>query len=337
MRPWGVSLPASKASASPTAGRRCSVGGDTGHTVKPRQRRATIAGGGSSNATFNEGEFAKWSKGKMSEQARLLADATEVTSHRILRSRAFAAALPVPEASDARFAPMGFSPAKSNVSLKDLALSGPPSAASPATSASTPNLVSLQEESIKLREANLSLREEGFTVKQDVEAARAIRDALREEIAALQAQRDLEGEKLTREQQQLLQCQRQRVRMKEKLQRCCEVVATTVGSVDRLQEEESCGGASLEGETKKNLLEQVHIAGRQAVDCLEGLDEDEADDEDVCVDVRFDDGCLEDRENQPWEDENIISTGATSDLKPMKKQPECRDLRAPLRSLNVGD
>merc|ERR1719162_574049 len=165
---------------------------------------------------------------------------------------------------------------------------------------------------MRLREVNLTLREEGFALKQDLEASRATRETLTQEIIELQAQRELELKNLD-------QCRHQRSRLKDKLKRCCEVVACTVGSVDRLQALESAvdvggGGVRSEEDERAILLSlaEVEAAGCQAARCLESFEHENAEqakDQNIRVDVDSYDSEVENQENRDCENNIALTPG----------------------------
>mmetsp|Transcript_85122 Transcript_85122/g.150559 ORF Transcript_85122/g.150559 Transcript_85122/m.150559 type:complete len:331 (+) Transcript_85122:54-1046(+) len=126
---------------------------------------------------------------------------------------------------------------------------GSPSCASPqdATAASTrAALLALREEHVRLREANVQLRERELKKRQEVDSLCRTREETARELAQMQ-------EQVAAEREELQHCREQRERLQIKLDRCREVVATAVSSVDRLYAEGL--------EAKAQVVDEVMAAG----------------------------------------------------------------------------
>eukprot|EP00931_Biecheleriopsis_adriatica_P049078 TRINITY_DN28381_c0_g1_i1.p1 TRINITY_DN28381_c0_g1~~TRINITY_DN28381_c0_g1_i1.p1 ORF type:complete len:358 (+),score=80.14 TRINITY_DN28381_c0_g1_i1:40-1113(+) len=85
-------------------------------------------------------------------------------------------------------------------------------------------------DALHLREQTVSLKEKALAAKQELDSILQAREAVAQELAMLEEQRSLESQKLEAYRQR-------RMQMKEKLQRCSDVIAFTVDAMDRVHEQ----------------------------------------------------------------------------------------------------
>jgi len=191
--------------------------------------------------------------------------------------------------------------------LEDLALQEP-----------QPGTASARENVLRIREQTLSFREESLAAKQEMETMRQVRDAMARDLAVLQEQRFSEMQKLDAYVQR-------KEKLKEKLVRCSDVIAFTVNTMDRLQEEPDMPVADVvEAESAvAESLAELDECDQIYVDSPESLVAEL--EEKLSVDVK------NDVENQTW---------WTSDGEAVKKlvqatNPKGAQPRAPLQSLHI--
>jgi len=144
---------------------------------------------------------------------------------------------------------------------------GSPSCASPqdATAASTrAALLALREEHVRLREANVQLRERELKKRQEVDNLCRAREATAKELEQIQQELAAEKEELERYHQQ-------RQRLQVKLERCREVVATAVSSVDRLYSE----GFEAKAEVVDEVITSSAVVDRMLEDLADTPEEEE--------------------------------------------------------------
>lgn len=102
-----------------------------------------------------------------------------------------------------------------------------PQEGAPSVAGTRAALLALREEHVRLREANVQLREKEMKKRHDLDGLCRAREAAANELAQVR-------EELAAEREELECSRQQRCTMEEKLNRCREVVASAVGSVDRL-------------------------------------------------------------------------------------------------------
>lgn len=167
--------------------------------------------------------------------------------------------------------------------------------------------IAAREENVRLREANVQLKEQHLAGRQELEAIDRARKAALEEIeqARLTAQRELEdlerarqgahrelvqlqeqceehAERVAAEERKLEQLRANQAVMKEKVERCREVVARTVSSMDllhqhRLNGAPEAGDAVAEpaDQSEEAVEARVIAAGQEAERLLASLEAEE--------------------------------------------------------------
>jgi len=194
------------------------------------------------------------------------------------------------------------------VLLEDLALQEP-----------QPGTVSAREDVLRIREKTLSFREESLAAKQEMEAMRQVRDAMARDLAVLQEQRFSEMQKLDA-------CVQRKEKLKEKLVRCSDVIAFTVNTMDRLQEEPEMPVADVveaESAVAKSLAELDECGDQIYVDSPESLVAEL--EEKLPVDVK------NDFENHTW----WTSDGEAAKKLVQGTNSKGTQPRAPLQSLHI--
>mmetsp|Transcript_10769 Transcript_10769/g.19146 ORF Transcript_10769/g.19146 Transcript_10769/m.19146 type:complete len:390 (+) Transcript_10769:56-1225(+) len=197
---------------------------------------------------------------------------------------------------------------------------------------------------LRIREHNLTLREQSFAAKQELDSMLQARNAMAQELATLEEKRSLELQKLEGYRQR-------KVHMKEKLERCSEVVAFTVNTMDQLHDQPAqtpaAELAAAESEITRSLAELDESADQIYVDSPERVTQQQ----DFSTVVSGSE--VNDIENQPsnvrlptWTATNAYIGADKKQAAPMTKLAwPCTDAylskgkqpasRAPLQALNL--